>query len=168
MLDQVPWFVARGAGAVSLLMLTASACLGLVTITQIRIRLTDAMSGLIIRNLQADIPDFTAVVLTLSHRGGGVAAAFAVVVLRLLAVLAGLVLVALLVLRPAPRLLALVRHESAPIAGLPLVHVTDTLVALGALARGHARRIRALTHAPCVAVGGAAGKTPTKELCAAV
>ena len=34
MLDQVPWFVARGAGAVSLLMLTASACLGLVTITR--------------------------------------------------------------------------------------------------------------------------------------
>jgi sulfoxide reductase heme-binding subunit YedZ len=34
MLDQVLWFVTRGAGAVSLLMLTASACLGLVTITR--------------------------------------------------------------------------------------------------------------------------------------
>ena len=34
MLDQVPWFAARGAGAVSLLMLTASACLGLVTVTR--------------------------------------------------------------------------------------------------------------------------------------
>jgi hypothetical protein len=34
MLDQVLWFVTRGTGAVSLLMLTASACLGLVTITR--------------------------------------------------------------------------------------------------------------------------------------
>ena len=34
MLDQVLWFAARGAGAVSLLMLTASACLGLVTVTR--------------------------------------------------------------------------------------------------------------------------------------
>jgi sulfoxide reductase heme-binding subunit YedZ len=34
MLDQVPWFAARGAGAVSLLMLTASVCLGLVTVTR--------------------------------------------------------------------------------------------------------------------------------------
>ena len=34
MLDQVLWFAARGAGAGALLMLTASACLGLVTITR--------------------------------------------------------------------------------------------------------------------------------------
>ena len=34
MLDQVLWFATRGAGAVSLLMLTASACLGLVTVTR--------------------------------------------------------------------------------------------------------------------------------------
>jgi methionine sulfoxide reductase heme-binding subunit len=34
MFDQVPWFVARGAGAVSLLLLTASACMGLVTVTR--------------------------------------------------------------------------------------------------------------------------------------
>jgi methionine sulfoxide reductase heme-binding subunit len=34
MLDQVAWFAARGAGAVSLLMLTASVSLGLVTVTR--------------------------------------------------------------------------------------------------------------------------------------
>jgi sulfoxide reductase heme-binding subunit YedZ len=32
--DQVLWFATRGAGAVSLLMLTASVCLGLVTVTR--------------------------------------------------------------------------------------------------------------------------------------
>ena len=34
MTDQVLWFAARGAGAVSLVMLTASVCLGLVTVTR--------------------------------------------------------------------------------------------------------------------------------------
>ena len=34
MLDQVLWFATRGAGAVSLLMLTASAAFGLVTVTR--------------------------------------------------------------------------------------------------------------------------------------
>ena len=34
MFDQVLWFAARGAGAVSLMMLTASACFGLVTVTR--------------------------------------------------------------------------------------------------------------------------------------
>ncbi len=34
MFDQVLWFATRGAGAVSLLMLTASTCLGLVTVTR--------------------------------------------------------------------------------------------------------------------------------------
>lgn len=34
MLDQVAWFAARGAGAVCLLMLTASVSLGLVTVTR--------------------------------------------------------------------------------------------------------------------------------------
>lgn len=75
--------------------------LGLVTITQILIRLTDAMSGQIISNFQDDIADFTAVVLTLSYLGGGVATAFVVFVLGLVAVLAGLVLVAVLVVRSA-------------------------------------------------------------------
>jgi hypothetical protein len=34
MFDQVLWFAARGAGAVSLLMLSASVCFGLVTVTR--------------------------------------------------------------------------------------------------------------------------------------
>jgi sulfoxide reductase heme-binding subunit YedZ len=34
MFDQVPWFAARGAGAVSLLLLSASVSLGLVTVTR--------------------------------------------------------------------------------------------------------------------------------------
>ncbi|MCZ7538112.1 MAG: hypothetical protein M5T61_20715 [Acidimicrobiia bacterium] len=42
---------------------------GLVTIIQVLIRLTDALSGQIIGNFQDDISDFTAVVLTLSHLG---------------------------------------------------------------------------------------------------
>lgn len=74
---------------------------GLVTIIQVLIRLTDALSGEIIGNFQDDISDFTAVVLTLSHLGGGVATAFVVFVLGLVAVLAGLVLVAVLVVRSA-------------------------------------------------------------------
>jgi hypothetical protein len=74
---------------------------GLVTLIQVLIRLTDALSGEIIGNFQDDISDFTAVVLTLSHLGGGVATAFVVFVLGLVAVLAGLVLVAVLVVRSA-------------------------------------------------------------------
>jgi UDP-N-acetylmuramoyl-tripeptide--D-alanyl-D-alanine ligase len=52
--------------------------------------------------------------------------------------------------------------------GLAAVEVDDTLVALGALARHHLRRIRAADSLGCVAIGGAVGKTSTKELCAAV
>jgi hypothetical protein len=74
---------------------------GLVTIIQVLIRLTDALSGQIISNFQDDISDFTAVVLTLSHLSGGTSTAFVVFVLGLVAVLAGLVLVAVLVVRSA-------------------------------------------------------------------
>ncbi len=74
---------------------------GLVTITQVLIRLTDSLSGQIIGNFQDDISDFTAVVLTLSHLSGGTSTAFVVFVLGLVAVLAGLVLVAVLVVRSA-------------------------------------------------------------------
>lgn len=74
---------------------------GLVTVTQVLIRLTDALSGQIIGNFQEDISDFTAVVLTLSHLSGGTSTAFVVFVLGLVAVMAGLVLVAVLVVRSA-------------------------------------------------------------------
>jgi UDP-N-acetylmuramoyl-tripeptide--D-alanyl-D-alanine ligase len=52
--------------------------------------------------------------------------------------------------------------------GLAAVEVDDTLVALGDLARYHLRRMRAAHHLECIAIGGAVGKTSTKELCAAV
>ncbi|HVB80214.1 MAG TPA: UDP-N-acetylmuramoyl-tripeptide--D-alanyl-D-alanine ligase [Candidatus Binataceae bacterium] len=53
-------------------------------------------------------------------------------------------------------------------AGLAAVEVDDTLAALGALARHHLGRTRAAHPFGCVAIGGAVGKTSTKELCAAV
>jgi UDP-N-acetylmuramoyl-tripeptide--D-alanyl-D-alanine ligase len=53
------------------------------------------------------------------------------------------------------------------IASLPCIEVDDTLVALGSLARHHLRRVRAARHLPTTAIGGAAGKTTTKELTAA-
>ncbi|HEY2525500.1 MAG TPA: UDP-N-acetylmuramoyl-tripeptide--D-alanyl-D-alanine ligase [Candidatus Binataceae bacterium] len=50
---------------------------------------------------------------------------------------------------------------------LAAIEVDDTLAALGDLARHHLRRIRAAGPFVCVAIGGAVGKTSTKELCAA-
>lgn len=47
------------------------------------------------------------------------------------------------------------------------VEVDDTLRALGDLAAHHARRIRAARPVPTLAIGGAVGKTTTKELAAA-
>lgn len=51
---------------------------------------------------------------------------------------------------------------------LPCFEVDDTLCTLGALACYHLERLRALRSLPVVAVGGAAGKTTTKELVAAL
>ncbi len=51
---------------------------------------------------------------------------------------------------------------------LPCFEVGDTLSALGALARHHLERVRARRSLPVVAIGGAAGKTTTKELTAAL
>ncbi|MBF6568836.1 MAG: UDP-N-acetylmuramoyl-tripeptide--D-alanyl-D-alanine ligase [Candidatus Binataceae bacterium] len=51
---------------------------------------------------------------------------------------------------------------------LPCIEVDDTLRALGALARHHLERIRARTGLRVIAVGGANGKTSTKELSAAL
>jgi UDP-N-acetylmuramoyl-tripeptide--D-alanyl-D-alanine ligase len=47
------------------------------------------------------------------------------------------------------------------------IEVTDTLDALGRLAHAHLARIRAAQNLPVVTIGGAAGKTTTKELTAA-
>ncbi|MGD0289281.1 MAG: UDP-N-acetylmuramoyl-tripeptide--D-alanyl-D-alanine ligase [Candidatus Binataceae bacterium] len=51
---------------------------------------------------------------------------------------------------------------------LPCFEVDDTLAALGALARFHLERMRALRPVPTIAIGGAAGKTTTKEMTAAL
>ena len=51
---------------------------------------------------------------------------------------------------------------------LPCFEVDDTLVALGQLAGYHLERTRQPHDLPVIAIGGAAGKTTTKELTAAV
>lgn len=51
---------------------------------------------------------------------------------------------------------------------LPCFEVDDTLRALGELARSHLERVRSASALPVVAIGGAAGKTTTKELAAAL
>jgi UDP-N-acetylmuramoyl-tripeptide--D-alanyl-D-alanine ligase len=51
---------------------------------------------------------------------------------------------------------------------LPCFEVDDTLLALGALARTHLARVRKASGVSVIAIGGAAGKTTTKELTAAV
>ncbi len=53
-------------------------------------------------------------------------------------------------------------------AALKCVEVDDTLVALGRLAHWHTRRIRDARAVRCIAIGGAAGKTTTKEITAAL
>ncbi|HTO01241.1 MAG TPA: hypothetical protein VL068_11255 [Microthrixaceae bacterium] len=77
------------------------AMIGLVTMTQVLIRLTDALSGQVLDNFQDDISEFISVVASLNLLTGGQATAFVVFVLGLVTVLAGLVLVAELVVRAA-------------------------------------------------------------------
>ncbi len=62
---------------------------------------------------------------------------------------------------------ALVQRGRA-VGTLPCFEVDDTLLALGELARAHLARMRRRSHIPTIAIGGAAGKTTTKELTAAV
>jgi UDP-N-acetylmuramoyl-tripeptide--D-alanyl-D-alanine ligase len=59
---------------------------------------------------------------------------------------------------------AVVRAGTPAVAGLDLLPVADTLRAYGELARERRRSIAG----PVVAIGGANGKTSTKEMCAAV
>ncbi len=54
------------------------------------------------------------------------------------------------------------RHDA-----LACIEVADTLDALGALARQHLERVRGMHPLPVLAIGGAVGKTTTKELAAA-
>ena len=57
---------------------------------------------------------------------------------------------------------AVVRHGTAPVPGLALFEVDDTLAALGLLARARRRMLPAGT--PVVAITGSSGKTSTKEM----
>ena len=59
---------------------------------------------------------------------------------------------------------AVVRRGTAPVQGLPLLEVDDTLRAYGRLARARRRDIRG----PVIAVTGTNGKTSTKEMLRAV
>jgi len=56
------------------------------------------------------------------------------------------------------------RGRTAPIDH---IEVDDTLEALGRIASHHVRGIRSRRHIPAIAIGGAVGKTTTKELTAA-
>jgi len=58
--------------------------------------------------------------------------------------------------------------EREHVCGLPRIEVDDTLVALGRLAHFHLERVRARTGLPVIAIGGAVGKTSSKELTAAL
>jgi len=74
---------------------------GLVTITQTLIRLTDALSGGVLDNFTDDISDFTTVITSLSALSGGTATAFVIFLLGLVTVIAGIIVVAELVVRAA-------------------------------------------------------------------
>lgn len=66
--------------------------------------------------------------------------------------------------RAAGAAAAMVRVGTPPLDGLPLIHVPDTVRALGALAAHRRRRVTG----PVVAITGTNGKTSTKEMMAAV
>lgn len=63
---------------------------------------------------------------------------------------------------------AAIVERGRALSPLPCFEVDNTLTALGALARAHLTRTRESRRLPTIAVGGAAGKTTTKELTAAV
>jgi hypothetical protein len=74
---------------------------GLVSITQALIRLTDELSTGLLSNFRDDIEQFTTVVTSVSVLSGGTATAFVIFLLGLVTVLAGVVLVTVLVVRAA-------------------------------------------------------------------
>ncbi|QYG94393.1 hypothetical protein HC251_19435 [Iamia sp. SCSIO 61187] len=74
---------------------------GLVTLTQALIALTDALSGHLLSTFQDDIAEFGAVVASLERLQGGTSTALVVFLLGLVTVCAGLVLMAELVIRSA-------------------------------------------------------------------
>lgn len=75
--------------------------IGLVTVTQILIRLTDALSGRVLDNFQDDITEFGKVIASLNMLTAGQTTSFVLFVLSLVTGLSGLVLIAELVVRSA-------------------------------------------------------------------
>lgn len=100
---------------------------GLVGVTQALIRVVDALSMWMLETFAADVDRFTDTVASLTALGGGVATAFVVFVLGIVAVIAGLILVAELVVRAA--LIYLV------VALAPLVFAAQVWPALRGMAR---------------------------------
>jgi hypothetical protein len=74
---------------------------GLVTVTQLLIRIVDALSGGVLDAFSSDVKAFTHAVGSISALSGGTATAFVIFLLGLLSVLSGIVLVAELVVRSA-------------------------------------------------------------------
>jgi type IV secretion system protein TrbL len=81
--------------------MSVAGIVGLITVTQVLIRLTDQLSTYVMRSFGEDISDFIAVVVSLSRLGGSVATALVIFLLGLITVLAGLALVAELTVRAA-------------------------------------------------------------------
>lgn len=74
---------------------------GLVSVTQALVALTDALSRGVLQRFEADVDSFAEAVKSVGALSGGTATAFVVFLLALAAVLAGLILVAELVVRSA-------------------------------------------------------------------
>jgi type IV secretion system protein TrbL len=74
---------------------------GIVTFVQALVRLTDALSSGVLDRFGHNVAEFTTVISSLSLLAGGPASAFVVFLLGLLTVIAGIILVAELVIRSA-------------------------------------------------------------------
>jgi len=81
--------------------LAVAAMVALASVTQALIALTDALSNGLLERFDADVADFTATVAGLSRLAGAAPAAFVVVLLGAVTVVAGIILVAELVVRAA-------------------------------------------------------------------
>lgn len=74
---------------------------GLITATQLLVALTDALSRTLLQQFDEDVRSFERLVGSLGSLSGGASTAFVITLLGLVAVLAGLILVAELVIRSA-------------------------------------------------------------------
>lgn len=81
--------------------MTVLGIVGLVSVTQALVALTDALSRTVLDRFQADVDSFTDAVGSLGALTGGTATAFVIFLLGLVAAIAGLILVAELVIRSA-------------------------------------------------------------------